>query len=198
MYRDVDDFEILYMIEDNADCSEILFEKYKPLIITICKKFLKAAKQIGYELEDLIQVANIGLLDAIRNFDMNFDVKFYTYATRCINNRLNTEIRNQVTDKKLSLNTAISYDTTYKDTNYTFLELLEDQYADNPYELLDNEEEYLKYRTFLSRLPFEVAGVCDLKISGFTPKEILNFLNINYKTYQSYIKKIRYAFKKNY
>ena len=58
MYREIDDYEILYMIQENNDYYELILEKYKPLIITICKQRLNGIKEMGYELEDLMQIAN--------------------------------------------------------------------------------------------------------------------------------------------
>lgn len=34
----------------------------------------------GYDLEDLFQIGSIGLLKAIDKFNLDFDVKFSTYA----------------------------------------------------------------------------------------------------------------------
>ena len=69
MYKETDDYEILYMINENEDCYEVMLEKYKPLIITICNQKLRKVKDMGYELEDLVQVANIALIDAIKNYN---------------------------------------------------------------------------------------------------------------------------------
>ena len=49
MYKDIEDQEILYMIEENNDNYELIYEKYKPLIITICQKRLNSMKDMGYE-----------------------------------------------------------------------------------------------------------------------------------------------------
>ena len=48
MYREIDDYEILYMIQENNDYYELILEKYKPLIITICKQRLNGIKEMGY------------------------------------------------------------------------------------------------------------------------------------------------------
>ena len=38
----------------------------------------------GYETEDLFQIGSIGLMKAIDKFDLNYDVKFSTYAVPMI------------------------------------------------------------------------------------------------------------------
>ena len=55
-YRDLNDYEIMYLVEEeNDDARELLFEKYKPIIYRLAISYQKEAKQYGLELEDLIQ-----------------------------------------------------------------------------------------------------------------------------------------------
>ena len=37
MYKDENDYELIYMISENEDAKEIFFEKYKPFIINKAK-----------------------------------------------------------------------------------------------------------------------------------------------------------------
>ena len=190
MYKDIDDYEILYMIQENDDYYEIMLEKYKPLIITICQKKLISAKDKGYELEDLIQVANLALFEAIQNYDENKNVKFYTYLAHCINNKLITELRDHSTNKKRALNSSISYEMQVVGTKYTLLETLPDEKAINPYDYLNIEEQKEVYIKFINSLPFEVAVVYELKINGFTPKEIKKIMDIDDKILNKCLKVI--------
>lgn len=67
--------------KDYDDCAvERLIEENKGLVISLAKKFSNR----GYEMEDLIQLGNIGLFRAIKNFDMSKNVKFSTYAVPMI------------------------------------------------------------------------------------------------------------------
>lgn len=50
------------------------------LIKSIVKRFLNR----GYEYEDLFQLGSIGLLKAIKNFDIRYNVRFSTYAVPMI------------------------------------------------------------------------------------------------------------------
>ena len=50
------------------------------LIWSIVRKFANR----GYEFEDLFQIGSIGLIKAVKNFDLNFNVKFSTYAVPMI------------------------------------------------------------------------------------------------------------------
>lgn len=47
----------------------------------------------GYELEDLFQIGSIGLIKAIKRFDVSYDVKFSTYAVPMINGEIRRFMR---------------------------------------------------------------------------------------------------------
>ena len=59
---------------------EIIFTENSPLIKSIIRRF----KNKGVEYEDLYQIASIGFLKAINNFDESFGVKFSTYSVPMI------------------------------------------------------------------------------------------------------------------
>ena len=59
MNNQLGDYEILYMINDTEEYYEYLIDKYKPFLKSICSKYLENAEEFGYEMEDLMQVANI-------------------------------------------------------------------------------------------------------------------------------------------
>ena len=60
--------------DENA--KEIVFNSNAPLLKSIVKRF----KNKGVEYEDLYQIACIGFLKAINNFDESFGVRFSTYT----------------------------------------------------------------------------------------------------------------------
>ena len=191
MYREIDDYEILYMIQENNDYYELILEKYKPLIITICKQRLSGIKEMGYELEDLMQIANMAVYEAIKTYSEYENAKFYTYVAKCIHNKLNVELRNNSSDKKKALNTAISYDANIPGTNTPLIDILEDKTVINPYQYLDIKELKEKYIYYLNSLPFEVAGVYQLRLQGFNQSEIQTLLNINELAYERCLKTIK-------
>ena len=55
---------------------EIIFENNSPLLKSIVRRF----KNKGVEYDDLYQIACIGFLKAVSNFDERFGVKFSTYT----------------------------------------------------------------------------------------------------------------------
>lgn len=62
------------------DAMNKLIELNLPLVSSISKKFLNR----GYDYEDIFQIGSIGLVKAINNFDLAYNVKFSTYAVPMI------------------------------------------------------------------------------------------------------------------
>ena len=68
---------------------EIIFENNSALVKSIIRRFVGK----GVEYEDLYQIACIGFLKAIQNFDETFDVKFSTYTVPMIIGEIKRYIR---------------------------------------------------------------------------------------------------------
>ncbi len=64
----------------DKNAREQLVKENAPLVKSIVKRYLNR----GSDFEDLYQVGLMGLLKAISNFDLNFDVRFSTYAVPMI------------------------------------------------------------------------------------------------------------------
>ena len=77
-------------------------------------------------MDDLFQVGCIGLIKAIDNFDLNFDVKFSTYAVPMIMG----EIRRYIRD-----NNQMRISRSVKDLAYKILKEKEDYYSKNGKEI---------------------------------------------------------------
>ena len=82
--------ELFGRLPDDA-AREGLVELYRPLAEYLARRFYGR----GEPLEDLIQVANIGLLKAIDRFDPDREVKFTTYATATIVGELKRHFRDK-------------------------------------------------------------------------------------------------------
>ncbi len=60
-----------------------------PLVHSIARRFLER----GLEYEDLVQIGAMGLLKAINDFDLNYDVRFSTYAVPKIMGEIKQHLR---------------------------------------------------------------------------------------------------------
>ena len=65
--------------EGNEEIKDYFFERNKPLIYGIIKRFYRNRKD-----EDLFQIACVGFVKAFNHFDLNYNVKFSTYAVPII------------------------------------------------------------------------------------------------------------------
>ena len=76
--------------ESNAAQKE-LYEDNTGLIRSVVKRYLNR----GTDSEDLFQIGSIGLIKAIRNFDLSFDVCFSTYAVPMIAGEIRRYLRDE-------------------------------------------------------------------------------------------------------
>ncbi len=196
MYRELDDNELLYMINDSDDNYDYLLLKYKPLIFNICKEYEVGGRELGYELEDLIQIAYLALFNAIKTYKEKKNVLFYTYMIKCIKNSLNNEFRNQLTNKKIVLNKALPYDIPLSDTSRAIIELIPDTSSPDPLNFLLEEMEEVAYTNFLNSLPIETAVSYEMKNQDIKETDIARFLDTDEKTIRRYLREAKKAYDK--
>ena len=117
-YREYNDYELLnYISENNEEANEILFEKYKPLIVNISNKLYKYCKNKGLELNDLIQEGMLGLNLALKKYDQNKDASFYTYARKCIERKIISLVVSTCRLKHKILNDSVSFEIKTNETD---------------------------------------------------------------------------------
>ncbi len=68
---------------------EQVIKENMPLVYSIVRRFAGR----GYDLEDLGQIGAIGLIKAVDNFNLDFDVKFSTYAVPLISGEIKRFLR---------------------------------------------------------------------------------------------------------
>lgn len=78
------DQEMRFLIQKTKKGDKEAREKLINCNLKLVFNLVKRFQNRGYELEDLFQVGCIGLIKAIDKFDLNFDVKFSTYAVPMI------------------------------------------------------------------------------------------------------------------
>lgn len=83
--------ELFARVREDAGARDELVEMYRPLAEYLARRF----RGRGEALEDLTQVALIGLLKAIDRFDLSRDVKFSTYATATIVGEIKRHFRDK-------------------------------------------------------------------------------------------------------
>lgn len=116
---------------------DILIEHNLKLVLSILKKFYSKTDN----MDDLFQVGCVGLIKAIDNFDLNYDVQFSTYAVPMILG----EIKRYIRDNSSSLRVSRSL----KDIAYKSLQIMEDYYQKNGHEIeIDEIAKILNVESF--------------------------------------------------
>lgn len=190
-YQDYNDNEILlYISENNEEASNIMFDKYKPLITKMATNLYKYCNNLGLEITDLVQEGLVGLNIAITNFDEKRDNLFYTYAKRCIETKMISAITAAARQKHRLLNESISLsDGDEEDID------LEDRIGDNSYnpeyKLIEQMTEEELINGFKKELTGFEEDVFLLKIAGFNYKEIAEVLDKSNKAVDNALQRIK-------
>lgn len=190
-YKDFNDQELLSFIsESNEDSHEILFEKYKPLIVSTATKMIQSCSNLGLETKDLIQEGYLGLNQAIDTFDDKKDVLFFTYAKTCIESKMVSLIVSSKRLKHRILNESLSFEANEDESN-TLETALEDSTLNPENYLIEIETmEELVSRIKEKLTSFE-SQVFELKINHFSYKEIANILDKDPKAVDNAIQRIK-------
>lgn len=191
-YKDFNDYELLDQIYScSEDANEILLYKYRPLIVSEAKKYIKYSHG-GVDLNDLIQEGLLGLNDAINNFRNEKEANFGTYAKLCVQRKMTNLIRSTMSYKNKMLNDYVPIDNDEEELDYLLI--------DNSNNPVDMVEDYDFQNRVLSKMNDNLSDiekeVFDLKLKGFSYKEIANLLDKDNKAIDNCIQRIKIKLKK--
>lgn len=194
-YKDLNDYELIYMIsENNEDATNLLFSKYKPIVLKLANEYYRKSKgigQCGLELEDFIQEGYCALYNAIHKYSSAKNTIFYTYAIICIKGKLINLLVGNASDKYMALNSSISLNTNLKNgsDDFDLMDIISDRKSLNPVLALEYSDLEDKLEKLIFSLEFEEGIICELKINGYTGREIAKLLDddINF-VYRTIIK----------
>jgi len=177
-YKDYNDYELInYIRENSEEANEILFEKYKPMIVTLATKMVNYSPNLGLEINDLIQEGMLGLNTAINSFNENDETSFYTYAKTCIERKILSTMIGARRQKHKILNESMSIEI-YNDDNSSVIEGLVADNSYNPENLIvQTEDGNSLYEKIIEQLTPLEQQVFELKASGFKYKEIADILD---------------------
>ena len=129
--------------EGESDITDYIMDKYKYLV----RKKAKAMYLLGGENDDLIQEGMIGLFKAVRDYDINQENSFYSFADLCISRQMYTAIKLSQRQKHMPLNSYVSLYEQKEDANeekqQPLIELLQAEKENNPEELFLDKEYFL-------------------------------------------------------
>lgn len=192
-YKDFNDYEVMYLVEENnEDAREILFDKYRPLILKMAYHYQREAKDCGLEIDDLVQEAYLGLYYAIQTYDANNDALFYTYAMISMRSKILNCIKGKGSTKHRYLNQGISlYQTILDSDDGMLIDSLEDKNALLPHLMAEENEMCIVLKNFSLTLNFLQSCVFELRMSGFRNKDIGELLDIPLKKVSNILFRIR-------
>ena len=98
---------LIRLSEGDETVKDSLVEHNLRLVVYIARKF----ENTGVDLDDLISIGAIGLIKAVRSFNIDKKIKLATYASRCIENEILMHIRKTASQKaEVSLDEPINMD----------------------------------------------------------------------------------------
>lgn len=193
-YKEYNDNELIsYIREENEEANEIIFNKYMPLVLKVAKNAYAKKSNTGFELNDFVQEAMIGLSYAITTYNENKQASFYTYAKVCMERKLVSLIRETERLKHKYLNESISYENTTDE--FSFAEILGDNNMNPENMMLEDEyrkELYSKAKKILTDLEYKVFS---LKMGGLDYKEIAKLLDKTPKDISNTLTRIKIKIK---
>ena len=169
---------------DKKAREKIVTHNIRLVISIVINKF----KFIEYDQKELVAIGNLGLIKAVNSFDVTRNIKFATYASKCIDNEIKMFLRKLRKEEVVDSFNKILFND-FKGNELTIEETLKDD--KNITEDYIKEETHLFIRELVNNLSYKdrqiiimYFGFFDNKI--YTQKEIAEKLNIS----QSYISRI--------
>ncbi len=191
-YRDFNDFELVSMVAENEEVTDILFKKYMPLIRNIAKRLYDENQNSGLDFNDLVQEGMIGFSKAINTYNEHRDTLFFTYAKTCIEHRIISSTVHANRKKHSVLNNSVSMEANHReDFNDSIERFISDKSSDPASILLDYEGVNMLIQNLKQEFtPFE-EQVFDLKKSGFSYREIAEVLETDPKRVDNALQRMK-------
>ncbi len=188
-----EEYECFVKVRQGDDYSRNrLIEHNLRLVVFLAKKY----ESTGYDMEDLISIGSIGLIKGIETYKIDKNIKFATYASRCIANEILMYIRkNKKRKQEISLEDSLNYDSEGNELH------LEDVLGTDT-DLVSDEFEKSQEKKFIASEINKLKGrekqIMILRYGlnnteSYTQKEVADMLGIS----QSYISRIEKKVIKN-
>ena len=178
--KDLNEAEILTLSKkgDN-EALNLIISKYRTAVEAAVSKISDSP----IEREDLIQEGLIGLLAAVRSFDLSRETAFSTYCYTCINNSLQTALRKVSRKKDVPQNIVVPLDEEFINSKNTAISAEESFLAQESVSLLTNllESELSEFEN----------NVLRMHIVGCSYKEIADKLGKSPKAVDNALQRIR-------
>ncbi|PKM73975.1 MAG: RNA polymerase subunit sigma [Firmicutes bacterium HGW-Firmicutes-16] len=188
-YSSLSDNELLSMtVIGDKVAEEQLALRYTRLVKICSRPFFL----VGGDGEDLIQEGMLGLLSAIREFDLSMNTSFKTYAEICVKRRIYSAIKSASRKKHEPLNDMVSFDDVLSDEINSSAVSYGDAYRRIPEEQVlarESVDEIIHtYSRCLSKFEVEILN---LYLSGLSYSEIAETCGKTEKSVDNAVQRIR-------
>ena len=178
--------------EGESAITDFIMDKYKFMV----KKRARAMYLLGGENEDLIQEGMIGLFKAVRDYDVEQDASFSSFAELCVSRQMYTAIKLSQRQKHMPLNSYVSLyekgSEVEEGKQTPLIDQLQSTKENNPEELFLGKEYFVtleqKLRERLSDLENRVLY---LHLMGEDYRSIATLLEKSPKSIDNALQRIR-------
>ncbi|MEA4895491.1 MAG: sigma-70 family RNA polymerase sigma factor [Oscillospiraceae bacterium] len=194
-YSNLSDNELLSMTESGDKVAEEQLALRYTRLVKICSRpfFL-----VGGDGEDLIQEGMLGLLSAIREFDLSMNTSFKTYSEICVKRRIYSAIKSASRKKHEPLNDMVSFDDVLSDESNSGSISYGDAYRRVPEEQVlarESVDEIIQtYSRCLSKFEVEILNYY---LSGLSYAEIAEVCDKTEKSVDNAVQRIRRKLARN-
>ena len=189
MTEKYNDYELLSLArEGNEDAINLIYQKYRPLIVNKSSDAIMLATHHGIEISDIMQEGFIGLEEAINSFNEYDNTSVYTFAMLCVDRQIINYLRKNTRGKNRILNDAGPIDDFVErnmsdgfDTEFSFI------YKEMEEDIIN------KIKDNLTKFEYEVFKY---KVLGYNFDEIANTLGKDLKSIYNTFHRIKSKIKK--
>ena len=191
--KETNDYELIMLYNERDEgAKNILYDKYSYIINLVINKYKRSYIKLKIDEQEVYSEATLGFSDALNNYRDDKDASLPTFITLCVERKLFGLVRKYMTQKhKIDID-SLSLETSYNDTEKPLLEMISDNGKNDPLNNLEENDNYLelkrKIEMSLSKSEYEVYS---LMINNYNYKEIAQILNINEKSVDNAIQRIK-------
>lgn len=192
MHRDLNDFELLYLVNNNCFAAvKTMLEKYNPLVWKTVYSFINSHLPKGVEKNDLYQEGRIAFYESCFTYKTNLDVPYYSFTKLCIERRMMGYLRRFRSEASRLFYNSLSLDMSVTEDNNVYLhemisEDLQDlsafkQYAEEINSLIIENKDLSQFEK----------QVLLLKIFGYSYSEMSKILDCSAKRVDNTLQKVK-------
>ncbi len=190
-FSNIKDEDIILLIRNgDNNAQEYLMNKYKTLV----KSKSRAYFLVGADREDIIQEGMIGLYKAVRDYQLDKNSAFKSFAELCINRQIITAIKTAGRQKHMPLNSSFSLNRPVfsEQEEQTYIDILESAEITSPETLFIGQEDKM---SIVEHIKKSLSGfenrVLSLYLMGKTYSEIAYLMGKSEKSIDNALQRVK-------